>query len=69
MLHSPDVQKKVSKEDDFSIIEEANEDEVVGLRRHVEVRKMKENNGKILDMVSWVKSVRVFKKRAKKKEN
>ena len=57
VLYSPDVQKKVLKEDLLEIIEKASKDEVVGLRRYVEVHKMTGNDGTIEEMVSWVRSV------------
>ena len=61
-MHSTDVQKKALKEEILAIIEEASKDEVVDLRRCVEIHNMNENNGAIVDVVSWVIIVRVFKK-------
>ena len=69
VLRSREVQKKALKEDVLEIIEERSENEVVGLRRHAEAHKMKENNGIIAQMVSWVISVRVIKKIVTKSEN
>ena len=43
--------EKALKEDVLETIEEASKDEVVRLRRHVEVHKMNENDGKIEEMV------------------
>ena len=53
----------------MKIIEEASEDEVTGLRRCVYIHKMKGNNGSIEEMVSWVRSVRVIKRRMIKSVN
>ena len=66
VLHSLDVKKKLLKEDILEILEEASKDEVVGLRRHAEVHKMNDNNGIISKMVSWVRSERLFERRATK---
>ena len=51
------------------MVEEASKDKVVGLRMHVEVHKMNENNYTIEEMVSGVRSVRVFKRIATKSVN
>ena len=48
----------------MAIIEEASKDEVVGLRRYFEVRKMNGNDGTIEEMIPWVRHARVFKRRA-----
>ena len=68
-LHSQDMQKKVLKEDFLAMIEEASKDEMTGLRRHAEVHKTNENNATIEEMTSWVRSVRMFKRRATKRVN
>ena len=41
------------KEDVLEIIEEASKDEVVGLRRHVEVNKMNVNDATIEEFFHW----------------
>ena len=69
VLHGPDVQKETLKEDVLAAIEEASKDIVVGLRRHAEVHNMNENNGTIVEMMSWVRSARVFKRRTIKSVN
>ena len=51
----------------MAAIEETINVELVGLRIHVEAHKMSEKNVTIADIVSWVRSTRVFKKIAKKK--
>ena len=63
MLRSPDVQRKVLKEDVLATTEEASKDEVAGLRTHVEVQKMNVNDATIVEMLPWVRSVRLFKRR------
>ena len=63
------MQRKVSKEDVLATIEEASKDEMAGLRKHVEVHKMNGNDGTIKEMVSWVRSVRVIKRRVTKSGN
>ena len=68
-MRSPDAQKKELKEDALATIEEASKDQVIGVRRHVEVCNMSENNGAIEEMMSWVRSVRVFKRRVTKSVN
>ena len=57
------------KEDVLAIIEEASKDEVVGLRRHVEFHKMDVNDAIVEEILSWVRSIRVFKRRATKSVN
>ena len=52
VLHSPVAQKKELKEDFLETIEEVSKDAVLGLRIHVQVHKMNENNGTISEMVS-----------------
>ena len=53
----------------MATIKEVRKDKVVGLRRHVEVHKMNVNDATIEEIVSWVRSVRVFKRRATKNVN
>ena len=65
-LHSPEVQMKVLKEDAIALLDNARKDEVKGLKRHVEVNSMDVNEATNDQLVSWIKSVRIFKKRAKK---
>ena len=52
VLYSQNVHKTLLKEDGLAIIEEASNDEVLGLRIHVEVHKMNRNDGTIEEMVS-----------------
>ena len=42
---------------------------VEGLRRHVEVHSMNENVATQEEILSWVRIVRIFKKRSKKSKN
>ena len=65
-LHSPEVQMKVLKEDAIVLLDDSRKDEVKGLKRHVEVNRIDVNEATNDQLVSWIKSVRIFKKRAKK---
>ena len=51
VLHSLEVQRKVLKEDVLAMMEEGSKHEVIGLRRHVEVHKMNENEVTIEEML------------------
>ena len=53
----------------LAIIEEASKEEVEGLRRYVEAHSTNLNEASAEEMLSWARSVRVFKKRASKKNN
>ena len=68
-LHSPEVQKKVLKEDAIALLEDARKDEVKGLKRYVEVHRIEVNEATNDELLSWITSVRIFKKRAKKNVN
>ena len=63
------MKKNASKEDVLATIEEASKDEESGLKIHVEVHKMRENDEKFKRMASLIRSVRVFKKRVTKSVN
>ena len=65
--NSLDAQRMALKEDVLAMIEEASKYEVGWLKRHVEVHKMSGNEGTIEELVSWVRSVRVFNRRATKR--
>ena len=69
VLHNPEVQKKVLKEESLKIMVEACKEEVEGLRRYVAVHKINLNAASVDEILSWVRSVRVFKKRACKSEH
>ena len=64
-LHSPEVKMKVLKEDAMALLDDAGKDEVKGLKRYSEVNSMDLNEATNDQLVSWIKSVRIFKKRAK----
>ena len=63
------MQKKVLKDKALVIIEDASKEEVEGLRRHVEVHSMNVNISLVVEMLSWVCSTPVFKKRSCKSKN
>ena len=69
VLHNPDVQKKVLKEEALAIMEEAINDEVEGLRICVEVHNVNLKSASVEEMLSWARSVRIFKNRACKSEH
>ena len=66
VLHDPEVQKKVLKEEVLVIMEEANEEAIEGLNRYVQLHTIKLNEASVEELLSWVRSVRAFKKRAGK---
>ena len=49
-------------------MEEESEEEVEGLRKYSEVHKMNLDAASVEEMLLWVRSVRVFKKRSCKSE-
>ena len=57
---------KVLKEDAIALLDDARKDEVKGLKRNVEVYRIDVNEATNDQLLSWIKSVRIFKKRAKK---
>ena len=57
---------KVLKEDVIALLDDARKDEVKGLKRYVEVHSIDVNKATNDQLVSWIKSVKIFKKRAKK---
>ena len=69
VLHEPEVQRKVLQDEVLAIAEESSKEEIVGLRRCVEVHSLSVNEVSAEEMVSWVRSARVFKKRASKNKN
>ena len=56
---------KVLKEDAIALLDDARKDEVKGLKIHVEVHSIDVNEATNYQLVSWIKSFRMFKKRAK----
>ena len=52
-----------------AIKEEDNKGEFEGLRSYTEVHSINKNEASEEDILSWVKSVRIFKKRANKNKN
>ena len=57
------------KDEALAIIEETSKEEAEGLRRHVEVHSMNVNISLVVEMLSWVRSTTVFKKRSCKSKN
>ena len=64
----PEVQKNVLKEEALVIMGEASKEEIEGLSSHVQIYKIKSNEASLEELLSWVRSARVFKKRALKSE-
>ena len=69
MFHKPAVQRKFLWEIVAVIKKEVNKGKVEGLRIHAEVHRMNENEASEEEILSWVRSVRIFKKRDKKRKN
>ena len=67
-LHNSEVQKNVLKEEVLVIMEEASKEEIEGLSRHLQIYKINSNEASTEEFLSWVRSVRVFKKRSRKSE-
>ena len=65
VLHEREVQSKVLWENVVVIKEESNKGEVNGLSRHTEEHSANENEASEEEILSWVRSVRIFKKRPK----
>ena len=63
VLHNPEVQIKVSKDEALNILEEESKEEVEGLKRHVEVPTMNVNNVSVDGIFLWVRGVRACKRR------
>ena len=51
------------------IVEEARKEEASGLRRHVEVHRTRANKASVEEILSWLRSVKIFKKRSRKNKN
>ena len=64
VLHNPEVQRKVLKEEVLAIMEEIEKYVVKGLSRHVQIHKLKVNEVSTEELLSWVRSARVFEKRS-----
>ena len=69
MAHEQEEQKKVLQDEVLSIVEESIKEEVSGLRRCVEVHSSSVNEASVEQMMSWVRSVGMFKKRYSKIKN
>ena len=64
-MHSPEVQMELLKEDAISVLDDARRGEVHGLKRHVEVIRIDVDEAANYQLLSWIKSVRIFKMIAK----
>ena len=69
VLHDPEAHRKVLKYDAVAIIEESSKGEVEGLRMHIEVNGINVNKASEEWMLSWVRSVIIFKNRYSKNKN
>ena len=56
---------KVMKEDAIALLDDARKDEEKGLKRHVEVSRTDVKEATNDELLSWIKSVDIFKKSAK----
>ena len=68
-MHEIEAQRKVFQGEVLAITEEAIKGEVEGLRRYVDVHIMNTNEVSVEEMISWIRSIRVFKKRDSKGKN
>ena len=66
VLHDPEAQMKVLKDEALNVLEEANKEEVEGFKRHVEVHTMNVSDVSADETLSWVRSKRAFERRAVK---
>ena len=66
VLHDLEVKIKVLKDEALNILEEANKEEVEGLKRYFEVRTMNVSNASTDETLLCVRSERALKRRAKK---
>ena len=63
------MQKRVLKNEVLMMMEEAEKDAIKGLNRHVQVHKLSVNEVSIEELLSWVRSLRGFKKRVGKNKS
>ena len=68
VLHNPEVQHNVLKEEISVIMEELSKEEIEGLIRLMQIHKINSNEGSTEEIFPWVRSIRVFKSRARKSE-
>ena len=62
VLHNPEVQKKVLKEEALVIVEEARKEVIKGLSTHVQICKINLNEASVEELLAWVRSIRVLKR-------
>ena len=68
VLHNPEVQQNLLKEEVSVIMEEAIKEEIEGLSRCVKIHKNNLNEASAEDFYSWIRSVIFFESRARKSE-
>ena len=66
VLHDPEVQRKALEEEVLVIKDEAEKDAIKGLSGHVKIYRLNTNEASLDEPLLWVRSARVFKKRAGK---
>ena len=68
VLRKPEVQYEVLKEEVELIVEEANEEWIEGLSRHMKTHAINSNEVTAEEMLKWARIVRVFKSISRKSE-
>ena len=69
VLHEPQFQIKALKEEVLVIMDEAEKDVIKGLSGYVQIHRLNVNEASLDELLSWVRSARVFKKRAGRNES
>ena len=64
VLHEPEVQSKVLQNQVLAIVQALRKEEAVGLREFSEVHSMNAHEISVEEMLLWVRSVRIFKKKS-----
>ena len=68
-MHNLEVQQNALKKEMEVIKEEANKEEIEGLSRCVQIYQINSNEASAEEMLSWMRSVRVFKSKDRKSEH
>ena len=69
VLHDPDVQRKVLEEEVVAIKDETEKDVIKGLNSYVQIYRLNVIEASLDEILLWVRSARVFKKRVGKNES
>ena len=69
VLHDPEVQRKLLEKEVLVIKDEAEKDLIKGLSGYVQTHRLNASEASLNEILSWVRSVREFKKRAGKNKN